>query len=169
MDTSRSAKHHLSLCFTQNAQLQNNTMTLHYYSSLNLDTAFSHKETPRMHQVSLPDFADTFPKLNGLPVNHPPKKSALKSSALEIFLPQSSSQPPSGKHTPHPHQALHLNTHPHNLGQCRRSPLQALLPPSPSCSSLLKEKQIRNGVRFTVPKTKGKEATLPPQTHVPLP
>lgn len=50
-----------TLCFTQSTQLQNNTMTLQYYSSLSLDTASSHKETPWMHQGSLPNFTDTPP------------------------------------------------------------------------------------------------------------
>lgn len=111
-ETSTTAEHHLTLCCTQNIQLQNNTKTLHYYSPSNLDAAFSHKGTLRMHQGSLPDFTDTPPKLNGLSVNHPPKKSVLNSRALELSLPQPSSWPSPGKHTPHLHADLHLNTHP---------------------------------------------------------
>lgn len=110
-ETSTTAKHHLTLCCTQNIRLQDNTITLHYYSPSSLDTAFSHKGTPWTHQGSLPDFTDTPPKLNGLSVNHPPNKSVLKSHALELSLPQSSSWPSPGKRTPHSHEDLHLNTH----------------------------------------------------------
>lgn len=128
------AKHHLTLCFTLSTQLQNNSMTLHYHSSLSLDTAFSHKETPWMHQGSLPDFADTPPKLNGLSENDPPE--CVEEQCLRDLPPTVQLSAIIWEAYTHPHEALHLNTHPHNLEQCRHRPLQALLPPSPSCSSL---------------------------------